>query len=547
MEVGNLSLKEYNEKLLKHKKRLNLESKFKTDNYLIRTIRRTKKALTDRSSKELENNLEYILKKIKREGKLLNDPEIKAISKENNSFKSEYTKLMEKFQNSTLITFHDLINLYKNKGYKIPNLNSEHNLFRVNPLIEENTNKISHYFLTQQNVKTKKDILMSKSLLFLLKLNGLLGKNNNKNDIKKIIRRKSVQKKSTMISKNLNFNEKKENLKKSIRRIKNLINEYLNIERKESQESNFYNSNINSLSVNSNCQKLGKTSKILDYNNLTSRNVTNNTLNILSLTERNNNFNDSMKSSEQRNYLKTDNTPKSILNKAKENKSYIQFKKINELLNKKNENNSVKSFKYYSDKKKYKNEEIYNNNFGDRNKGIRRNLNLKKFSQTMKNFKNLCRLEKKIKKGLPLFIRTQTNEKNSNKYYNFEPKNRNYFYSPSFSNKTEFFNFANNRLKRGKFDDIDIYVKKYLNEVESRTNDETNYIISKYNYKNLKNNLDEIEKCIQKSELDRKTERLYLNNFISRRIANSLKSMKEKENQISRLNKIASTFENINK
>ena len=546
MEVGNLSIKEYNRKLLKNRKRINLEKKYETDNYLIKTIRRTKKTISDLSSKELENNLKYVLKKIYREGKLLNDPTIKAITKENNSFKSEYTKLMEKFQNSTLITFHDLISLYKNKGYKIPNLNSEHNLFRVNPLIEENTNKISYYFLTQQNVTTKKDVLLSKSLLFLLKLNELIGKNNNNNETKKI-RRKSVQNKSTMISKKINPNEKKENLKKSIRRIKNLINVYLKIERKESQESNIYNSKINNLSANTNSQKLAKTSKILDYNNLTSRNVTNKNLNILSLTERNNNYNDSLRFSEQNNYLKNDNTPKSnILNKSKEAKSYVQFKKINELVNKKNENNSVKSFKNYSDKKNHKNEGIYNNNFTDRNKGIRRNLNLKMFSQTM-NFKKLCRLEKRTQKNLPLFIRTQTIEKNSNKCYNIEPRNRNYLYSPSFTNKTEFFNFANNRLKKGKFDDIDVYVKKYLNEIESRTNDETNYIISKYNYKNLKNNLDEIEKYIQKSELDRKTERIYLNNFISRRIGNSLKSMKEKENQISRLNKIASTLEKINK
>ena len=546
MEVGNLSIKEYNRKLLKNRKRINLEKKYETDNYLIKTIRRTKKTISDLSSKELENNLKYVLKKIYREGKLLNDPTIKAITKENNSFKSEYTKLMEKFQNSTLITFHDLISLYKNKGYKIPNLNSEHNLFRVNPLIEENTNKISYYFLTQQNVTTKKDVLLSKSLLFLLKLNELIGKNNNNNETKKI-RRKSFQNKSTMISKKINPNEKKENLKKSIRRIKNLINDYLKNERKESQESNIYNSKINNLSANTNSQKLAKTSKILDYNNLTSRNVTNKNLNILSLTERNNNYNDSLRFSEQNNYLKNDNTPKSnILNKSKEAKSYVQFKKINELVNKKNENNSVKSFKNYSDKKNYKNEGIYNNNFTDRNKGIRRNLNLKMFSQTM-NFKKLCRLEKRTQKNLPLFIRTQTIEKNSNKCYNIEPRNRNYLYSPSFTNKTEFFNFANNRLKKGKFDDIDVYVKKYLNEIESRTNNETNYIISKYNYKNLKNNLDEIEKYIQKSELDRKTERIYLNNFISRRIGNSLKSMKEKENQISRLNKIASTLEKINK
>ena len=57
-------------------------------------------------------------------------------------------------------------------------MNCDHNLFKVNPLIEENTNKIIHYFLLQRNVKTKKEILLIKSLVFLPKLNKLIVTNN---------------------------------------------------------------------------------------------------------------------------------------------------------------------------------------------------------------------------------------------------------------------------------------------------------------------------------------------------------------------------------
>ena len=66
-------------------------------------------------------------------------------------------------------------------------MNCDHNLFKVNPLIEENTNKFIHYFLLQRNVKTKKEILLIKSLVFLPKLKKIIVKKKKKKKKKKKI------------------------------------------------------------------------------------------------------------------------------------------------------------------------------------------------------------------------------------------------------------------------------------------------------------------------------------------------------------------------
>ena len=160
METKSLSLREFNKKLKKNSK-LNLEKIYQNDNYLIQTLKRTKRITNENPVLKVENNLEKVLKKIYKEIKLLKDPTIEKINSENTKFKSDYDILLKNFQNTTSKTFYNLINLYRDRGYKIPNLNSDHNIFKVIPLIEENTNKIIHYFLNQKSVKTKKEILLN--------------------------------------------------------------------------------------------------------------------------------------------------------------------------------------------------------------------------------------------------------------------------------------------------------------------------------------------------------------------------------------------------
>ena len=43
-------------------------------------------------------------------------------------------------------TFRELIDEYKKKGYKIPNLTLQHNIFKMNPLIENENGKNNRWF-----------------------------------------------------------------------------------------------------------------------------------------------------------------------------------------------------------------------------------------------------------------------------------------------------------------------------------------------------------------------------------------------------------------
>lgn len=554
MESGSLSLREFNKKRIKNRPNLNLEKIYQNDNYLIQTLKRTKRVTIENPVDIFEHNLQRLLKKIYKEIKFLNDPIIKEINNENNNFQSDYNRLLEKFQNNTSVIFQDLINLYKNKGYKIPYLNCDHNLFKVNPLIEENTNKIIHYFLLQRNVKTKKEILLIKSLVFLRKLNKLIV-NNNK------IKKKNEKNISIDISDNKNTIEDIEELKKSIREIIRLIESYTKVDENDSKINKTrlkFNTKMRTLNIK------GKSSKVLINHNLISSNR-NNKSKIIFLDK----IKDDIihKSSrelthenffpyddEKSNTLKNINIPKrgissrEIKRRKKTFNTYKQNKEQNNYL--KNNIIEINDKFYKSEKRGEISKILYNNTFENSNKKLNINLNSKKFYKTLNNFKSLNKTDKINKGSLPLFIRTQTVEKKDNekglnkKRINLE-RSRNFFNTSLFTNKTEFFNFAYKRLKKGNFEDIDKYVKKYLNEVECKSNEEIYNTISRYDYKNFQNNLNEIETFIKKSDLDRKTEKIYLNSFISRRVANSLKNMREKESQISKFNKIITTIGNV--
>ena len=536
METKSLSLREFNKKLKKNSK-INLERIYQNDNYLIQTLKRTKRVTNDNPVTEFENNLEKVLKKIYKEIKFLKDPTIEEINTENNKFKSDYNILLTNFQNNTSKTFYNLINLYKDKGYKIPNLHTDHNIFKVNPLIEENTNKIIHYFLTQRSVKTKKEILLIKSLVFLNKLNKFIIKRGNK--------RKKTEKRSSLDILNINNNETIESLKQNIKEIMNLINNISNFE-----IDDFFNNNEIKFNSRNNFRKFKSSTKKFEINNITSRN----------------NYKDLFRYSltSNRDYFRTQRF-NTLENPSSLDKSYIiensnlnndikRRKSEKEIKRKKRILNSGKyiysktnSFKDINNLNKYSKLEISRklNVFPtNRNKYLKSNLN-KQNSKTM--YKNW----KKGTQSQPLFIRTQTNEKYKNNKIEWDKENniferKNRVFSP-FLNKDEFFNYTYNRLKKGNFANIDKDVKKYLNEIECKNREETESTLSRYDYKNFKNNLREMEAYIRKAEVDKKTEKIYLNNLLSRRVMDSLDNMREKEAQIFKFNKIITTIGNISK
>ena len=63
MESGSLSLREFNKKRIKNRTNLNLEKIFQNDNYLIQTLKRTKRVTIENPVIILEHNLQPLLKK----------------------------------------------------------------------------------------------------------------------------------------------------------------------------------------------------------------------------------------------------------------------------------------------------------------------------------------------------------------------------------------------------------------------------------------------------------------------------------------------------
>ena len=535
MDLNKKSLKEFNKIVAKKKKEINLEKLFENDNYLVQTLKRTKRVLFENPEQELELKLEKALDRIYKKITLLNDPEIKVYNTENNAFTKKYADFLKSSENSDSLSFNDLIKHYLKSGYKIPNLDFEHNLFKVNPLIEENSNKMTNYFLSQHKRKlSHKDILVLKSLLFLNKLNTLIFCKQKK-------KRASTVNPLNKAQIKIKYYEEKEEinkLKEKIEGIKRLINQ-MEIEEK-SKKTHFNYSQRNSHQFISSYKKLNsfKEHPILQRN-AALKEIKSDLKPNLKLDQVENTDN---------NEINSKNSIKEISKTAdKPFRDYIESKfsqkssKNNTIL--RNKRNSFfpgrfRNFNMTTDKKilpilPFSLKTV--NNFNKRNKFIKFNINNKS----------------KENEDMGLFARTQIKNKKPNKFYslakrkNIESRNKNNnIYSTTFTNKAEFFDFTYRRLKRGNFDGINKLVKKYLIEVEQKTGEEIDKIINKYDYKNFKFNLKELEMFINKKEIDRKIEKIYLNNFISKRVSKPLESMRKKEEQISRLNKFVTAIGN---
>ena len=87
MDLNLKSLRDFNKIRTKRNKEVNLEKLFENDNYLVQTLKRTKRVLYENPAEEKEKNLNNALKIINRDITLLKDPEIKEYNLENSSFK----------------------------------------------------------------------------------------------------------------------------------------------------------------------------------------------------------------------------------------------------------------------------------------------------------------------------------------------------------------------------------------------------------------------------------------------------------------------------
>ena len=223
----------------------------------------------------LTYSLNEYTKKSKKNFSIIND-----LKETNDYFSSELNNNLQKskyFNKKTEEVFHDLVVQYINKGYKIPNLNRTHNLFKKNPLLIENKKDVDIYYheepITKGNFILDINNFKEKNWLFLNKINKECNKvktyyaskavslNQNIDDIEEYNK--------LLYSELENMKDKEKNniekLKSDINNIKNLIQK----EKEESKEKIIF-----SYGNKSNRRKYSYALNSTNINNFLNKNIT---------------------------------------------------------------------------------------------------------------------------------------------------------------------------------------------------------------------------------------------------------------------------------
>ena len=212
-------------------KQRDIEKEYKDNNYLYQTLKRTSKMKHNKKILAYQYDLKKLLSIMCKKLLFLNNPKVKIIREENDEFKKDYKSMSESFQKSIQVIFKDLIRKYNDRGYRVPSLSFQHNLFKINALIEENNDKLE--LALKEDRKNKNPMKANKTMSYLRKLKNLLNlfmtndENNEKNSSKFSMPKGS---------KSIYYFDDVEELKKSIEKLKALIesNPLFKLEQKKS-------------------------------------------------------------------------------------------------------------------------------------------------------------------------------------------------------------------------------------------------------------------------------------------------------------------------
>ena len=574
---------------------LDIDKIYKNDFNLIKTIAQTKKMRHNNKTLEVrKNNLKELMAEINNEYQLNNNPTRRSLHDSNTNFHNEY-ELFNKRTNKkdTKIIFKDLVKLYKSKGYRIPNFSiKNHNLFKINPLLEANTDMISNGLLENQMSKKTDD--SEKIIKYLKKLGIILsGKMSNDSNLQKNLMKKFNLPKFKVI---INDEDSVEDLKKKIEILTNLINtnalakldekkkkKYKNISRQNSYASMNYNPNKRYLL---NKEKHPTSRRPSNYNNRVLKMRTNrekpkdfnffqerknsNESSMSNVSYTSNNFQmkkcsrDKSSESLSKGYNFTNYAGGAILALSKTPKGInipvIDFNKIK----KRDSNGSIMSI--------YENRQNINlpNNLSCKYNNIlsMNNINSSKNnnkifyynSNTSNNAHfgiNLKQSQKGQNNRYPFFIKTQSNNESNNSNFSDEffidgksPRDVNKIFFTlkdgkkkddsvqyPYTSRNEFIHFAFNKFQKRNISNAEKYIKNYLNKVKGYDNEKIEIFVNDIYDKNIKNNIKELEKQITDNDLYSKTERLYLNSHLIKRIKPLLSTMGERDKMIHRLEK----------
>ena len=547
---------------------IDIEKEFENDNYLIQTLKRTSKFQNDKKLIQYENNLNNVLNLINQRIKLRNNPKTKLMHEENNEFLRQYKYLSETFEKQMEKVLEDLILIYTKKGYHIPKFSYKNNIFKINALIEANSEKLR--LLLMEELRNKKNIIGPKTLMFLNKLNYLV----------KILITKDpnlVKKYNKLLNKNDPYINK-ESIEQIKIYIKNIIQLLKNVK-------------INKIGSNKPKRKSSFLSKIPQLNNIRISNKKNSIKTDL-ININNNNNNDILSTEGSLSAFKKRNPnsflsmrlsnysikPNKLINTINSRNDFITSKKIL-YENKTEENTNINNKKKFFFKKSkpiinLKMKTIFSNisKAKSRNEKIlpeyKTQSDSKKticsdISKYIKQAKinNLYKSEKKI---YTLGLRKTSENKIQNndfplskkpsKYKEYSYDNnisKNYNINISSSDtikkvktiekeeeKTQFLWNAYKKIKKGKYEIVEDIMNKYLKDIKEFDINDQNILMKHYNYKNLRNNLFELNMKVSDDSTRKKIEKIYSNIHILKRIKPVLNNMEEKEINIDRLEKI---------
>ena len=198
-----------------------------------------------------------------------------------------------------------------------------------------------------------------------------------------------------------------------------------------------------------------------------------------------------------------------------------------------NEDSSRLNLKIPSSKTKFSLKSFKINEFSVNSKRTKNSVSSKKVIITEYNSKNLTNPK--------LFRYSYTHKNKGNiKMENvlkdaiISPENKNKINSKE--KKEESINLIYKQLKNGKSRNLENQLKNYLSKTKKLEQNEINFILRKYDYKNLKTNFRDLSKFINENQIGKKIERIYLNlnNNDYNKIESLLELMNNKDKEISK-------------
>ena len=547
-----------------------------------KTITDNKKRIINIRIADEEKNLEKSLNKIKKGysrsfgNKLRNDDQ---------SFYEKYNDFSKTHFKSIDSIVKDISEIYINHGYIIPNLYN--NLFKINPLLESNSNRIFLSCLYNPNrTKFSKTKLLNsnKSIIYLKKLTNIISPEINNKDKKKnsfILNLNKIDKKQKKIQQNAKNQTKM--LTNNIQNLINLINNNkLNeIERlptkRKSNKSVVLDNDINKSSYD---QQSNRNIIIDAQSQIHSEKVI--------TTSRRNSLNNCHNIFLKRIYKKQSTLSNFYLNKKRDDSNYtnngmtinstkgIETSNFQFDSNKKINNDGNKLF-YLNTERINKNSKKYilstpeiikikNTNKDKSNK----NINSLSISNEINSLSHRTKIENS-KPRESLFFKVKEFTINSTKINNSYKFNQSSGkvsrYSSSnkvkkvekyksekkvslefnvstpkkiFKNndeKEEFINRIYKKINNKGYKDIENNLKLYLSQAKQLNEKEIKDIISILYNKNFNYNLQDLKKIIRDKKITKKSFRLYLNNHDFNRIEPLLKILNDEDKKIMQFDK----------